>query len=80
MPHGVPAAGKAVATPLPCRGKATGRRALLGNGAGVGSVLRLGFKSKKTNRGKGYYLSTIDYEEQKRERNALSVDDDEMPF
>ena len=27
MPHGVPAAGKAVATPLPCRG-----------GAGVGSV------------------------------------------
>ena len=27
VPHGVPAAGKAVATPLPCRG-----------GAGVGSV------------------------------------------
>ena len=25
-------------------------------------------------------LSTIDYEEQKRERNALSVDEDEMPF
>ena len=38
VPHGVPAAGKAVATPLPCRGKATGRRAQLGNGAGVGSV------------------------------------------
>ena len=44
------------------------------------SLTRLGFKSKKTKRGKGYFLSIIDYEEQKRERNALSVDDDEMPF
>ena len=44
------------------------------------SLTRLGFKSKKTKRGNGYYLSTIDYEEQKRERNALSADEDEMPF
>ena len=28
------------APPLPCRGKATGRRAPLGNGAGVGSVTK----------------------------------------
>lgn len=44
------------------------------------SLTRLGFKSKKTNRGKGYFLSIIDYDQQTRERKATAADDDEMPF
>ena len=44
------------------------------------SLTRLGFKSKKTKRGKGYFLSTIDYDQQTRERKATAADDDEMPF